>query len=96
MNSDMAKVRQGQTLIDVALAENGAVEAVWEIAKGNGVGLTDAVEGTEVTVGAEVEDEEVVAALRQEPAASSHGAGAEAEAVGTAVVGESRIADCEI
>ncbi len=45
------KAQQGQTALDVALAECGALEAAWDVAALNGLALTDAlVAGTDVIV----------------------------------------------
>ena len=60
-------MRQGQTLLDVALTAAGSAEAAWEIAERSGLGLTDSATGAELEL-PDVADADTVAEL------AAHGA----------------------
>lgn len=64
-----ARVREGQSLIDMALMLTGATEGAWALAIRNGLGLTDALRGEETVLeylAEDVEDASVVKHYAQE------------------------------
>lgn len=64
-----ARVREGQSLVDMALVLTGATEGAWALAIRNGLGLTDALRGEETVLeylAEDVEDASVVKHYAQE------------------------------